>query len=430
MQTVVYTRAAVFGYSKPMTKNEKLILLIAAAAHFFTHFSMLAFPALVMPLSRDLGLPVSEVMGMSFWMYFFYGVLAMGWGWISDRWGHKSALGTGLIVSGIGLIFAGALPSLAVLPLAFALVGAGLSSYHPAGTALISQGIRERGRALGLVGIWGNVGMAMVPFIVGLFNVLIGWRAGLMLVGAASILLGTVSYFANFTIKKGSDEMQTQPIEEGKVKPLFILFACAMIFGGLLFRSFSLTLPAYLEQSLGDISGQMQRLFGIEAGDDPSGAVATLTANIIATFIYIIAVLGQWFGGHVADRVSLKHAYPLFFISALPFLLLLVLTEGWLMIPAAGFFAFFILGMQPIENSLVAYLTPAKWRSIGYGLKFTLVFGAGSFAVKLVSIIERSSGLKAVMKTNFIFIFGVILFALILLAVSRGVTIRHGYTGT
>ncbi|MFC1526831.1 hypothetical protein ACFL6X_08495, partial [Candidatus Latescibacterota bacterium] len=57
---------------------------------------------------------------------------------------------------------------------------------------------------------------------------------------------------------------------------------------------------------------------------------------------------------------------------------------------------FFLLGMQPIENSLVARLTPRRFHHAAYGSKFALTFGVGAGAVKTVEAIERSAGLEAV----------------------------------
>ncbi len=45
-------------------------------------------------------------------------------------------------------------------------------------------------------------------------------------------------------------------------------------------------------------------------------------------------------------------------------------------------FVFFSIGMQPIENSLVARFTPDRWRATGYGLKFSVVFGIGALSVR------------------------------------------------
>jgi len=409
-----------------MNKNEKIIVSLVAASHFFTHFSMLSFPAMVMPLSRDLGLPISEVVGLSFWMYFLYGILAAVWGWIADHWGHKPALGAGMFIAGTGLIVAGANPSVGTLAASFALVGAGCSSYHPAGTALASQGVRERGRALGITGIWGSVGMAMVPFVVGMFNILIGWRGGLVVVGIIGTLLGLGALAAPFSINKGEDRMETSALDFRTALRLFLVFGFAMTFGGILFRSFSLILPSFLEYRMGNISGTVRtwisdNFFAVE----DSAAFTTLTANIVTTFVYVVGIIGQYFGGRVADRHNLIHGYFFFFLSGIPFLIGIVLLQSWLLVPATGLFVLFLLGMQPIENSLVAYLIPAKWRSLGFGIKFTLVFGAGSFGVKMVSLVEKSAGLDAVMVFNLACLSAVVFCAGTLMFAARKVDIRH-----
>ena len=54
---------------------------------------------------------------------------------------------------------------------------------------------------------------------------------------------------------------------------------------------------------------------------------------------------------------------------------------------------FFLLGMQPIENTLVSRLTPPRWRHSAFGMKFILTFGVGALAVKGVQAIESSLGL-------------------------------------
>ena len=95
------------------------------------------------------------------------------------------------------------------------------------------------------------------------------------------------------------------------------------------------------------------------------------------------------------------------------------------LIPAAGIFVLFTLGMQPIENSLLAYLTPARWRSMSYGIKFTLTFGAGAFAVKIVGLMERSYGIDSVIYLVAGFLAMVILSICVFLLLSRGQQIRH-----
>ena len=48
-----------------MTPNERNVLTTTCFGHFLSHFNMLVFPAVVLPLSAQLNLPLAEVLGIS-----------------------------------------------------------------------------------------------------------------------------------------------------------------------------------------------------------------------------------------------------------------------------------------------------------------------------------------------------------------------------
>ncbi|MBN1835396.1 MAG: MFS transporter, partial [Spirochaetales bacterium] len=372
-----------------MTALERRILFFSSVAHFLTHFYILVFPALVMPISRDLGMPVSSVLNISFWMYLLYGLLALGWGWLSDHAGHRWAMASGMIIAGLGFVSAGLVRSPGLITVSFALVGVGCSAYHPSGLALVSQGVRERGRALGINGIWGNIGIASVPFVVGALNYLMGWQRGVLLLGAVGVAVGLASLAVPFSVDRGRDLKSVEKLDDRLAVRLFIVFCFAAMFAGFMYRTFTLILPALLEARLGNLAAAFRQVVLSRAGTlRDTAAFDTLVANLIATGVYLLGIVGQAVGGRVADRYSLKWAYFAFFCLALPFVLAMTALRSLWLVPAAGMFVLFSMGMQPIENSLVAYLTPARWRSVGYGVKFTLTFGAGSFAVKLAGLVE------------------------------------------
>jgi FSR family fosmidomycin resistance protein-like MFS transporter len=83
---------------------ERRILTLTSVGHFFTHFTMLMFPPLATTIARDLGIGLDEVFSMSFMMYLFYGLGAVPWGYVSDRWSPRLSLATGMILAGFGLI--------------------------------------------------------------------------------------------------------------------------------------------------------------------------------------------------------------------------------------------------------------------------------------------------------------------------------------
>ena len=56
-------------------------------------------------------------------------------------------------------------------------------------------------------------------------------------------------------------------------------------------------------------------------------------------------------------------------------------------------YLFFAFGMQPIENSLVASMTPAAYRGRAYAAKFVLAFGIGSIGAYAVGWVTPLGGL-------------------------------------
>jgi MFS family permease len=79
-------------------------------------------------------------------------------------------------------------------------------------------------------------------------------------------------------------------------------------------------------------------------------------------------------------------------------------TGNVALVACAVFYEFFSLGMQPIENSLIAALTPDRWRSTSYAIKFTLTFGVGSLVVPLIAPIKQAYSLEMV----YVFLAGVV----------------------
>jgi MFS family permease len=201
----------------------------------------------------------------------------------------------------------------------------------------------------------------------------------------------------------------------------FIVLCVIMTIAGLVYRGNSVVLPAYLELKA---SCLWELLRGINL-PNMTGA-KTAAATLLASIIYTIGIVGQILGGRVADRYDLRWMYLTFHACSLPFIILMGLVSQELLILSAGMYIFFSLGMQPIENSLVAKYTPSRWRSTGYGIKFILVFGVGSLAVYLVGWIKEAWSLGAV----YLFAGGMVALLIasiaVLIWVSRGTRCRNG----
>ncbi len=399
-----------------MNTNEKRILIFSSMSHFFTHFYILIFPVLVIPLSRALNIPLDTVIGLSFLMYLLYGLAAVPWGFIADNTSPRGVMSTGIILAGSGLILSGSISNPAALPYTLALTGLGCGAYHPSGLALVSKGLKKRGKGLGINGIFGNLGMAAAPFAAGILNYLLGWRLTLIILGLSGILAGIASFAVPFSVPRHGDLQEGTGVEGGKILKLFLVLCSVVIFSGLMYRTYTLIFPAWMEMRLSSFFTGILSL---------SSKTDTLIAALITSAAYVVGMFGQFTGGRTADRMELRTAYLFFYAMAFPALILALVMKGWFTLLFAGIFIFFAMGMQPIENSLYAMLTPSRWRSVGYGIKFTLTFGIGSLSVFIVKKAEPYWGLNGIILLASGYLLVTIFFALILRLTDRNDTIRH-----
>ena len=376
--------------TQSFSTQEKHVLYITCPAHFFCHFFILVFPAVTMPLVADLGMPLEEVVKLSFLMYLCFGLFSLPVGIITDRWQARGMLIIGFYLMGAGLLVTGLYPKPSLMVFSLGVVGIGASIYHPAGLALISRAVRRRGYALGINGIFGNMGIAAAPLVTGVLTWLFGWQATFMILGLVGIAAGIVTTFIP------ADEKIARPsrahgADSAQLALYFMIICVALVFAGISYRGNMLLLPAYLEinttffhELLGHLSFvQMQ-------------GTATLAATVLASLVLVTGMFGQIVGGRLADRIDLRRAYLLFHACGLPFILLMAFTNNYALALCAAVYVFFSLGMQPIENSLIAALTPDKWRSTSFAVKFILTFGVGAFAVYIIGPVKRAYSLETV----------------------------------
>jgi len=188
-----------------------------------------------------------------------------------------------------------------------------------------------------------------------------------------------------------------------------------MMLGGIVYRGTSVTLPAYFQLSNVQLFEGIKQLFG---GIGTENVVATL----ITSAIYFLGMAGQFFGGKIGEQYELRRSYCLFHVITIPAALAMAMTTNIPLIGFAMVHSFFLLGMQPIENTLVSRLAPPGLLSSAYGLKFILTFGVGALSVKAIEIVKTYYGFS----TIYIVLAGVstLLVGAILLLMTRTAPVR------
>lgn len=382
-----------FRRMSEFSPEEHRILLITCPGHFFTHFFTLAFPAIAIPLTTAFDMPLEDVVKLSFWMYLLFGVLALPVGLAADRWRAKPMLVSGIAIMGAGLIVAGAFPNPTVMTAALAFVGVGASIYHPAGLALISRTVRQRGVAMGVNGVFGNLGIALAPLVTGFFSWVFGWQTALIVMGSIGIV--TAAWLQTFhvdeTLRPAAKPVVHDGVPAREMARYFVILCVALVLGGIAYRGNMLLLPAYLELKTTFLANLLDRL-PISRGQ----STATFAATVLSSLVLFGGLFGQMVGGRLADKIELRRAYLFFHAASFPFILAMAFSGNVVLVACAVAYEFFSLGMQPIENSLIAGITPDRWRSTSYAIKFMLTFGVGAFVVHLIAPIKQAYSIEMV----------------------------------
>ncbi len=372
-----------------MNRNEKKILTVTCFGHFMSHFNMLVFPALILPLSRMYGMGLSQVLALSLWMYLLFGLAALPWGLLVDKLGAKPLLFIFYAGSGLcGLAAARFLHSPAKLALCLAGLGLFSAIYHPAGLGLVSRSIERMSVALGYNGMAGNAGLAVAPIVTGLINYRFGSEAAYLFLGALNLLGALIMLLVSLQepLQKPSSTPSQTP---GRLAPGFATLCASLTLGGLAYCGVTVILPSYFELRSSALIAFLNKLSWLVHSRN-------VAATGLTSLVFVVGIVGAYFGGLASERFDPRRVYLLFHFLALPMALAMVFARNLPLVLVCMVYLLFMMGMQPAENTLLAWLTPEKLRHSGFGVKFILTFGVGSLAVRMVGWIQHTWSLPAV----------------------------------
>ena len=178
-----------------LTSGRKLFLQLGAATlarvllNTARRFAYPFAPA----LSRGLGVPLTSISSLLA-VNQATGLLSPPFGLLSDRWGHRRLMLTGLAMLIVGMLAGGAWPVYSMVMLALALAGLGKSVYDPALQAYVGERVpyQRRGMAIGAIEFsWAGSSLLGIPLI-GLLIDRLGWRAPFFTLGGLGLLSAVV----------------------------------------------------------------------------------------------------------------------------------------------------------------------------------------------------------------------------------------------
>ncbi|WP_430398875.1 MFS transporter [Ferrovibrio sp.] len=355
-----------------------LTLAFSSVAHTFSHLFTLLFATVVLVLEREWGMSYDTLFALSIPMSVLFGAAALPAGWLGDKWSASGMMALFFLGVGAGSIAAGFADSPLSLCLGLACIGLFASIYHPVGIPWLVRNASNRGRALGINGVFGSIGTASAALVAGLLANFYGWRAAFIVPGVVCLMVGLAFVWArqsDLLLDRGEDmSPQPQP-EKADIWRVFWVMSATMLCTGLTFQATSFALPKVFDERLGATLG---------------GSVLGIGGMV--TLVYTLSALLQVVGGELADRYSLRGVY-----ASAQWLQIPVIAIGMITVhPALVGVAALMVGLnvlgQPAENSLLARYTPPQWRGRAFGAKFVLTLGVGSLGAAMIPVIYRFTG--------------------------------------
>ena len=347
-------------------------------AHTYDHLFMLLFPMAAVALEGAWGLTYDELLALSFGGFIAFGAGTLPAGWLGDRWSRSGMLT--LFFFGIGAASIGT--GLAQSPLGVALgltcIGLFASIYHPVGIAMVVDNATHVGRALGVNGVYGNMGVALAAIVAGGLSDLLGWRAAFLVPGGVALATGAL-YMACLHNDRPSTESPVTPHDapgedrQTRVRVFSVLILAALL-GGVTYTAMTVAMPKMFDIRVARLAGS-----GLGIG----GVLAVL---------YGAAAFAQIIVGRLIDRLPIRGIYICMLLGQAPVLLIASRLDGPWFVAACFVVMALVFGAIPIHDALVARHTPAAWRSRAYALMYLVGLGVGALGAPLAALIYRLTG--------------------------------------
>ena len=327
------------------------------------------------------------------------GLGALPAGWLSDRWSRSSMMVIMFIGMGLSSILCGLSNEQFSLFIGLSLLGLSCSIYHPVGIAWVVNSSEKKGRALGINGIFGGVGIGSGAFIAGLLIKYFDWKFAFIIPGIISLIIGIILFFFISNNLISFQNSKTKDLEENNSSHNLIIIACIMLFSmfglGLTFQIMQTSLPKVFDIRIANLS--------------------TFAIGSIIGIIYGISGLMTLVGGFLADKFSLKKIYVIGIAAQVPCFYFIANFSGIPLIFVCLMAAMFNSSILPTENILLAKFTPERHHGLIYGFKFIVAFGSAPIAVFLISkIYEQTQEFTNLFYISFILMMFVTFFVLFL----------------
>lgn len=367
-----------------MNREEKKAMGLIISAHVLVHLYEGVLPPLIPLLILDFHTDYFHLGMIATIFSYAFGLGALPAGFLSDRLGPLRLVSIYLFGAGLFSVFIWPVNSLVIYGVLMAFVGIFSSTYHPAANTLIAHSIREKGKAFGMHGIAGSLGVAAVPGLSAWIGSAMGWEVPHVTFGFLGLFIGLYSLsFRGPSSKTGSAPLprgQCPHTSRASYLSVVVLFLCATTLG-LTYKGIMTFLPVYMGQN---VQLSFLKLDRVTLG------------GTVATIALLSGAVGQYVSGRLIDRYNPERILLGSIAIGTIFVFLMAKFTNIILICSAVAYAFFYFSAQPTQNYLVAKYLPRHRQGLGYGIIFFLSFGVGATSAAVCGYLADHFGLEAV----------------------------------
>ncbi|MFP8954576.1 MFS transporter (plasmid) [Natrialbaceae archaeon A-arb3/5] len=375
--------------------NDKSIAAFTMLSHGIVHWFELAIPIFLVVWIGEFDVSVALLGTIVALGYAPFGIGSLPAGLLVDRYGPRRLIL--LCLAGMSLSFGLLALSTSIYAIAVCLIlwGITASVYHPAGLALISTGVEERGTVFAWHGIAGNVGIALGPFATATLLLFLEWRLVALVLAVPGILAAIYGLRTQFdpTAALEDDASSTGSLSGSEFvsnsrtlfASTFVLVFAIVTFVGLYYRGVLTYLPEILHG--------LPAMAGIE----PPGQLEELSlGDYFYVLLLVAGMAGQYVSGKLTSRVPVARGLVVVFT------LLALLAVAFIPVSSMGLMpillycvvlGFSLFAIEPFYQEAVAVYTPADTRGLSYGYTYLGMFGLGAVSISIGGFVREQFGL-------------------------------------
>ena len=370
--------------------RERLHFLFLNIGHFLDHLFTLIFATVAaLALTREWGMSYEQLVYYATPGFIAFGLFSLPAGWLADRWNRHGMMAVFFI--GIGIASIATAYAQSPLQIAFALfiLGVFAAIYHPVGLAMVVEGAAKSGTgmAIGINGVWGNLGVGSAALLTGFLIDSAGWRTAFVVPGILSILLGIAyAWFAWPEIQAGQQKRAAVPapanaaaspsaaMARNALLRLTVIIFFTTAISSLVFQSTTFALPKVFAERLGGIAGS-----------------ATLV-GWLAFLVFAVASGAQIVVGKLLDKLGPRTVFMGAAILQVVFFALMPGLSDWAALAVALGFMLGAFGQIPINDYMIGRMAKSELRASIYGVRYVISFLVLGAALPLIGWVHGRWG--------------------------------------